>query len=96
MAQFPTGRASRLLFLFVYIETRWGGIQIHGLALRKILGSIDNDTYVRMGAWKSDSHDILTSIAHRLGLESIESLGGRRIDLNDPSLADLVHTVTII
>ncbi|KAI0384266.1 heterokaryon incompatibility protein-domain-containing protein [Hypomontagnella monticulosa] len=88
-------RSSNLLFLTVHSSRRYHW-KISGLILKQ-LPSVGEDTYIRMGVFTADPGVISRFLAARLGLQLSNSLDDRYdLDLEDPRLADLVHTVAIV
>ncbi|KAF1850518.1 HET-domain-containing protein [Cucurbitaria berberidis CBS 394.84] len=87
-------RNSNFLFMFVYINIE--SSDIVGLLLRRLPETADEVTYVRMGIF-SDWLDgsLSSSLLSRLGFPSGESIV-EDIDLDNASLAGLVHTINVI
>ncbi len=103
-AKFLAERRSDVLCMFIRIDHSDIGIEerdvimgeIKGLILRKTTTAAGETAFVRMGLFRSyDEHQLHSKIAARLGYEPGEKFT-REVDFDDPRLADLVHTVTII
>ncbi|KAI1770827.1 heterokaryon incompatibility protein-domain-containing protein [Hypoxylon cercidicola] len=115
-------RTKELLFLCVWFTVdRWRKGHpptVFGLVLRMLPGFINQNSYVRMGTFRTTNNSLITHIAKRLGfrawgtgtlfvedtrgndeyvgLKDFQQVWGQSMELNDPKLADLIHTVTVV
>jgi hypothetical protein len=82
-------RNSDLLCMIICVEDGW---TVVGLLLRRLSDATDKAEYVRMGRFHGSISDMLST---RLQIPSDYGIV-EDIDLDDPGLADLVHTVTVV
>lgn len=90
--EFLKQRRSVHLFMVITLSGLWG---VRGLLLRKQNDMNVQGQYVRAGVFETNQQEFFELMSTKLGLSS-GSYKQEDVKLDDPRLADLIHTVIII